>query len=105
MLLLRFDTRSLWRDCCDAPHMRRKWGEPRALRISRRLQQLEAMTSLADLQFMPFDSVDADDGSIDIAIDHDTALTIRIDDTTHNEEHAVNIVTVLAVNAHRTVAS
>lgn len=57
--------------------MRRRWGADRARRLSRRLQQLEAMASLDDLRFMPFDSHDRPDGVVEISVDDDLSLFVR----------------------------
>jgi hypothetical protein len=57
--------------------MQQRWGRDLARCISRRLQQLEAMTSLDDLAFMPFESAEHPDGLIEIALDDDTSLFLR----------------------------
>jgi len=68
MVELRFRSDEVWRDCCDLVHMMRRWGQPVAHRVSRRLQQLEAMATAEDLWFLPFASVDHDDGVIEIEV-------------------------------------
>ncbi len=57
--------------------MRQRWGQDLARCISRRLQQLEAMATLDDLAFMPFDSAEHPDGLIEIALDENTSLFLR----------------------------
>lgn len=56
MIVLRFKDEAVRRGCCDLVDMRRRWGESRSRQISHRLQQLEAMTTVADLEFLPLDS-------------------------------------------------
>jgi hypothetical protein len=85
MLTLRFASDSVRRDCCDAPHMRRRWGVGRARLISRRLQQLEAMNSLTDLDFMPFDSREGEDGMVEVALDERLAVFVQRDDDQQQE--------------------
>lgn len=75
MVTLQFDDAQLHKLCCDPTAMRHRFGKDTSRRISRRLQQLEAMTSLADLQFLPFVSREADDG-VEIAIADDLVLVI-----------------------------
>lgn len=57
--------------------MRRQFGEELAGRLSRRLQQLEAMTSLNDLSFMPFEFAEHPRGVIEIAVDVEISLFVR----------------------------
>lgn len=77
MLVLRFETEAAWRECCDGSEMRRRWGRPLARRISRRLQQIEAMDSLDDLAFMPFGSAVHADGTAEVELDDDMSLFLR----------------------------
>jgi hypothetical protein len=77
VLVLRFGSDAVWRDCCDQSHMGRRWGVVPARKLSQRLQQLEAMISLEDLKFLPFVSERRPDGVIEIAIDDDTALFVE----------------------------
>ena len=99
MLVLRFGNEALWRDCCDATHMRHRWGPERARRLSRRLQQLEAMTSLEDLAFMPFNSLERADGGIEIAVDKDTSLLVQGADRSQEDQAMQVTVIVTAVDA------
>jgi len=54
MAVVRFETPRLWRCCCDAAGMERAWDESCRRVVSRRIQQLQAMHSLAELEVMPF---------------------------------------------------
>ena len=77
MVVLRFRRDEVRRACCDLANMRRQWGPVVARRISRRLQQVEAMTTLADLSFLPFESVQHADGVFEVAVTNDLALFIE----------------------------
>ena len=101
MLVLRFASEAVWRDCCDAVYMRHRWGSDRARRLSRRLQQLEAMTSLDDLDFMPFNSHEHVDGSVEVVIDDDSSLLMREVDQQQEDAPMLHATTVLisAVNS------
>lgn len=77
VLVLLFDSDLAWQDCCDGEQMRRKWGADAARRISRRLQQLEAMTTLADLKFMPFDVYDHEEGVVELPVDGAVSVYIK----------------------------
>lgn len=57
--------------------MHRRWGTDLARCISRRLQQLEAMGSLDDLAFMPFDFAEHADGVLEVALDDEMSLFMR----------------------------
>lgn len=94
VLTLRFSSDAVWRDCCDAPHMRRRWGAERARRISRRLQQLEAMASLVDLEFMPFDVGEGQDGAVEVAVDEGLALSVQPEND-HPQEDGHMGITIL----------
>lgn len=99
MLLLRFADDALWRDCCDASHMHRRWGPERARRLSLRLQQVEATMSLDDLEFMPFDSHNRAGGVIEIAVDDVTSLFIESVDPLQEDGPLQTTLIVSAVGA------
>lgn len=100
VLTLRFSSDAVWRDCCDAPHMRRRWGPERARRVSRRLQQLEAMASLADLEFMPFDVGEGQGGVVEVAVDEGLALSVQPENDHPQEDGHMGItIWVTAVGA------
>lgn len=96
MLTLRFANDAVWRDCCDGPHMQRRWGLERARHISRRLQQLEAMTALADLDFMPFDSREHDDGLVEVAVDEAVSVFMRHDNHRPQEEGPLSATLIVS---------
>ena len=102
VLVLRFGSDGVWRDCCDQSHMGRRWGAERARSLSRRLQQLEAMTSLQDLGFMPFDSKKRPDGVIEIAVDDDIALFVE--EIARQEEGTLNFTLLVSAVGARSVA-
>lgn len=85
--------------------MRQQWGEDLARCISRRLQQLEAMASLDDLAFMPFDSAERSDGLIEIALDDDTSLFLReVAPTQEDRRLPATLVVISAIGAQTMTA-
>lgn len=105
MLVLRFETDATWRSCCNSNVMEERWSPALARCISRRLQQLEAMTSLDDLAFMPFNSFDHPDGRIEIALDDDTSLFVREVAPSKEDGHLpVTLVMITAVGAQTMTA-
>jgi plasmid maintenance system killer protein len=82
MMVVRFRNDSIRRACCDLAWMHRRWGPDTARSVSRRLQQLEAMETLADLAFLPFDHHKHDNGLIEVAITDQIALVIEQDPAT-----------------------
>lgn len=104
MVELSFDSEDLWRVCCDHAHMGSRWGPERARCLDRRLQQLEAMTTLDDLAFMPFDWHERADGTIEVAIDDDTALFVKRPDRQQEDGPLRSTAMITAVGA-RTVGA
>lgn len=92
MVVLRFSSEDVRRACCDTALMRRLWGHEVARRISRRLQQLEALTTLADLSFLPFDSRKHDGGVIEVAVADRLAIFIKPGQDTSEGEKMHTIV-------------
>lgn len=85
MATLRFGSDEARSDCCDLGRMRRRWGGDAARRVSRRLQQLEAVTTLADIAFLPFDSFEHGNGEIEIGVTDDLGLFITPADTSQED--------------------
>lgn len=81
MVVLRFRSDEVRLACCDLARLRTQWGPVVARRISHRLQQLEAMTTLADLDFLPFDSHEHGGGVIEVAVADHLSLVIERPDT------------------------
>ena len=77
MVVVRFRSDDVRRACCDLAWMRRCWGPDRARAVSRRLQQLEAMETLADLAFLPFDCSEHDGGVFEVAVTDQLALFVE----------------------------
>jgi len=68
MAALRFRSEAVRRDCCDLARMRSLWGPDIAYLVSHRLQQLEAMNTIEDLAFLPFESEVVDGvGHVEVA--------------------------------------
>jgi hypothetical protein len=70
-----------------------------ARRISRRLQQLEAMESLDDLSFAPFNSRDHGNRVIEVVVNEGVSLFIDGSDGGPQEGPAMYTVIVTAVRA------
>ena len=98
MVVLQFCDSEVRRDCCDLAHMRSQWGEDRARKISHRLQQLEAMASIDDLSFLPFDSHHVD-GAIEVSIDGSLSLLFELPQPT-GEVPAMHTIVIRSVRAN-----
>lgn len=105
MVALCFAREADWRACCDAAAMRERWGRDRASRLARRLQQLEAMASLDDLTFMPFDSGRHGDGLIEVAVDEETSLFVRALDTAQDYAPVMHPILVVAIGPPTTTVT
>lgn len=103
MLVLRFRSAEVWRQCCDLAHMRRLYRQQGARRISHRLQQLEAMATTDDLSFLPFDSYELDDGSMEIVVDENLALIVEPDMTETEGSAPMQTLIVTEVRVHSRV--
>jgi hypothetical protein len=97
MIALLFRSDAVRRQCCDVAHMRDVWGPEVARCISRRLQQLEAMSTLDDLAFLPFDSHHNADGCIRVMITPDLALAIEPVPEATERETTMRSITVTHV--------
>jgi hypothetical protein len=95
MLVVRFASEESRRSCCDVRHMHKRWGRAVSRTISRRLQQLEAMADLSDLGFMPFESVEREDGAIEVAIDDDVVLLVEPTQTRPREDGPMDPTTII----------
>lgn len=99
MAVLRFASEEAKRACCDAAHLRRAHSPEIARRISRRLQQLEAMESLSDLQFLPFDSVIREDGVVEVAITEQLMLLIQREESAPERDQLMYQITINGLEA------
>lgn len=104
MVVLRFRSDDARRACCDLPYMRKTWGPGAARVISRRLQQLEAMTTLADLSYLPFDSREDRGGTIEVAITGHLALFIEAGPETSEEGAPMSTITITDVRDRTAMA-
>jgi hypothetical protein len=95
MLDLWFSDESVWRDCCDAVHMRRRWGTEVSRVISRRLQQLEAMTTIDELDFLPFDSRTLGDAAFEVDVTADIVLAIEAPKNRRREDGPINATIIV----------
>ena len=96
MAILRFRDSEVRRDCCDLAHMRERWGADTARLISHRLQQLEAMTSLDDLAFLPFDSRTVG-GVTEVVVGGGVVLLLEVPQPTTGEPHAMETIVISSV--------
>lgn len=97
MMALLFRTDGVRRQCCDVAHMRKLWGSEVARCVSRRLQQLEAMSTLDDLAFLPCNSYHNTDGRIHVMITPELALTIEPVPEATERETSMPGITVIQV--------
>jgi hypothetical protein len=104
MVVLRFASEGVRRACCDPARMRERWGPAVARQISRRLQQLEAMETIADLVFLPFDSHDHGGGVIEVVVADQVSLFVERGTDAPQGGSRVNTITVTAIRARSTVA-
>jgi len=104
MVVMRFRTDDVRRTCCDLEYMQRLWGPHVARAVSRRLQQLEAMTTLADLMFLPFDSHAHHDGLFEVAVTDHLALFIERGPDTSQGGAPMNTITIAGVRDRATRA-
>ena len=101
-MVLRFSNNKVKRDCCDTAQMRKLWGPELAYRISHRLQQLEAMTTLADLGFLPFDWWEHPDGTIEVAVADDLSLFLEPGPVKPNAEAPMHTATIVGLSNRST---
>lgn len=101
MVVLRFNDENVWRCCCDRAHMRRQWGPARTRQISHRLQQLEAMASVADLSFLPLESRTVGN---QIEVDVDDELVLVLDTSTPRQGELMVTVVVRSLTMRVTKA-
>lgn len=99
VLSLRFASDAVWRACCDPVEMQSRWGRERSRLISRRLQQLQAMASVGDLQFLPCASREHHDGSIEIALDDHVSLILQRGSRPEEDAMPQTTVTVIGLSA------
>jgi len=104
MVVVRFRGADARRACCDLAWMRRRWGPDTARSISRRLQQLEAMESLADLAFLPFDCTWRDDGAFEVAVTGQLALVIEQGPATSERGATMNTITIIGMQDRAAMA-
>jgi hypothetical protein len=104
VVVLRFRSDDAQRACCDLAYMRKTWGPDAARVISRRLQQLEAMTTLADLSYLPFDSREYRGRVIEVAITGHLALFIEAGPETSGEGAPMTIITITGVRDRAAMA-
>lgn len=104
MVVLRFRSDDAQRACCDLAYMHKMWGPDAARAISRRLQQLEAMTTLADLSYLPFDSREHRGRVIEVAITHHLALFIEAGPETSEEGAPMSTITITGVRDRAAMA-
>lgn len=99
MVALLFHTDAVRRQCCDVDYMRETWGREVARSLSRRLQQLGAMSTLDDLVFLPFDSHRNADGRIHVMVTPVLLLVIEPAPVATERETTMPSVTVTQVVA------
>jgi hypothetical protein len=104
MAVVGFRGDDIRRACCDLEWMRRRWGPDAARSVSRRLQQLEAIATLADLAFLPFDSCEHDGGVFEVAVTDRLALFIEQGPATSQRGAPMNTITITGVRDRAAMA-
>lgn len=103
MVVLQFGSDDIRRACCDPDWMRRRWGDEATHSLCRRLQQLEAMEAVADLAFLPFDSLERD-GIFEITVTGQLALFIEQRPVTSQQGTLMNTITITGIRERATTA-
>jgi hypothetical protein len=96
MAVLQFRDDDVRRCCCDLAHMRRRFGGETSRQISHRLQQLEALVAIDDLEFLPFDSHRVD-GGIEVTVNTNLSLLLEVSESTTGELHAMISIVIRSV--------
>jgi hypothetical protein len=104
MAVVRFRTDDIRRACCDLEWMCRRWGPAAARAVSHRLQQLEAMATLADIAFLPFDSCEHHGGVFEVAVTDHLALFIEQGSATSQRGAPMNTITVTGIRDRAAMA-
>lgn len=103
MAVVRFSRAATRRACCDDETMLQAWGQATTRAMHRRLQQLEAMTSVEDLAFLPCDSYEREDGRFVVGVTEHLSLVIEQDtETTEGMTMKTIVVTALIDERRRT---
>jgi len=105
LAVVRFRNEEVRRACRDLPGVQRRWGHVVARAISRRLQQLEAMSALADLDFLPFESHEHDNGVFEVEVTEDLALFIEGAQDRSEGEALMFAITVMDLRERSTMAA
>lgn len=101
MAEIQFVDEDTHRSCCDLAFMRRRYGEERARAISRRLQQLAALSSMLELDALPFGRQAVEEG-LEIEVAPGLALVIDATAPTTGEPHMTDLnITVVLVRSPR----
>jgi hypothetical protein len=103
-MVIRFRDDTLRRACCDLTYMRQLWGPDVARAVSRRLQQLEAMTTLADLMFLPFDSCEHVGGVFEVVVIDHLALFIERGPDSSQRGAPMTTIIITGIRDRATVA-
>lgn len=91
-------------DCCDRRKAQLRWGDKVAHRLSRRLQQIQAMQTLSDLDFLPCDVDRHDDGTIEVAVTAEISLLLQPrhhPSTQGPTMNAIEIINIVAADLAR----
>jgi len=104
MAVVCFRSDDIRRACCDLEWMRRRWGPDVARSVSRRLQQLEAIATLADLAFLPSDSGEHDGGVFEVAVTDHLALFIEQGPATSHRGAPMNMITITGIRDRAAMA-
>lgn len=101
MAALQFEDDDVWRDCCDPSRMRRRFGPEVSRLISHRLQQLEAMATVDDLDVLPFDSLWVD-GGVEVTVCPGVSLLLDPQHTGEGYDMTTIVVRSIRMTAQST---
>lgn len=97
--MICFDSHDVWRSCCDLEFMRRRFGRDTARQISRRLQQLDALNDLDDIEFLPFRSRLVD-GHLEVDVNDDVTLLVNIAPADPGRPHAMTTINIHSIRSN-----
>lgn len=96
---LQFLDAKTQRRCCDLAFMRERYGDDTARCISRRLQQLAALSALSELAGLPFGYQEVD-SSLEIEVARGLVLLLATNAPTTGETHMTDLlITVVSLSA------
>lgn len=75
---LRFRSRELRRLCNQRTALTKRWGAERAAALTQRLQELDAVERLGDMELLPYIRVRSDDAKGEVIVHASDGVRIRL---------------------------